>query len=358
MPSNEQPPKNERPDLAVAASWAFALLTEGVAAVMLWRFFLAPAGTWVAGAALVHLLAATGLFVAGGHGAAGRSGPRSRLRLFGVLTLFLPGMGIVGSLFLQLACDRWIRARGLVADFQTETAHQVIELPRPEDQMDLTAFFDAELSVQPVMDILAGHDENLKRGAIDTLRRIGTREAVNVLKKCLTDDNPEVRYHAHSALTRLEESHTRRIGSAQKALDASTDQPAAHAAYAARCAAYGDSGLLDRDSQHHYVEMARGAYLAAHRLGADDADLLMELGRLEMIIGCNDDAADRFREVLSRDPGNPQALLGLAEACFNTSDVSGLHAVTQKMQSARIGTGLPVQEEILIKFWSAPQSEA
>lgn len=342
--------------LPAAVFWFTAMVMEGVAGFLFYAFVKHSNQGWCAAAAICHLAAAAILLALSGYSRGGvNSIGRFRIRFYGVLVFFLPLMGLVGCLILQLVCGRWIRPRGLVEDFQAETEQRVIEPERHETQMDLKAFLDEELAVQPVMDILAGHDDNLKRGAIETLRRIGTVEAVNILKKCLSDGSPEVRYNAHAALTRLDESQTRQIKSAQQRLDAGVRQAEDLYRYGKRCAAYGESGLLDDDTQRHYFQMAREALVAANKKGLDETRLMLDLGRLEMNLGAYGDASVQFRGVLSREPGNPHALIGLAEVCYTSGDATGLKAVVEQIRDSVSVEPESVSEGILLNFWVSPQ---
>ncbi len=302
-----------------------------------------------------HLAAAAVLALGGHFGMRAVPVKRFRMQLYALLVLFIPALGLVGGLSLQLLCDRWIRTRGLVEDFQAETAHRVIEPVQPEAQTSLNSFLEEALTVQPVLDILAGHDDNLKRGAIDTLRRIGTPEAVHVLKKCLSSDSPEVRYNAHTALTRLDALHAHRIKTAQQALENHSDQADANLQYARRCVAYGESGLLDADTRLHYIKMARNGFMRATEMGSDDIGLILELGRLEMILDAHDQAVSRFEVVLSRDPGNGRALLGLAELYFSSQDATNLQAIARRLDGIKTGEAHSVQETIMINFWASTQ---
>ena len=54
---------------------------------------------------------------------------------------------------------------------------------------------------------MSGDDNDLKRGAINTLQRIGSPEAISILKQSLSDVSPEIRHYAHIALTRLDEAY-------------------------------------------------------------------------------------------------------------------------------------------------------
>jgi hypothetical protein len=312
--------------------------------------------SWPA-AAVCHIGAAAMLLALGFSRQESVTRDRYRARLYGLLVLFLPLMGLVGSLILQLACERWIRARGLVEDFQEETAHRVIEPVRLDIQKDLTTYFDEELAVQPVMDILAGHDDDLKRGAIDTLRRIGTPEAVTVLKKCLADTSTEVRHNAHTALTRLDETFVGAIRAAKQRLDTGVPGAADRLRYAETCLDYAKSGLLDDDTRRHYLQMARDAYLAARATGPADTERIMNLGYLEIQLGGFDRAVAHFQSILDKDPGNVKALIGLAEAHYTHGDARGLQTAARRMQTARIAGVESASEGILLHFWAGSPKE-
>ncbi|WP_319523576.1 HEAT repeat domain-containing protein [Breoghania sp.] len=348
---NNGTPRGE--SLRTVLAWTGAVLLDGVA-VCLVVSIASGAGRWVWIAATACHFGAAGVLLAFGFSrreAATRD--RYRARLYGFLVLFLPVMGLVGSLILQLACERWICAHGLVEDFQEETAHRVIEPPRLDLQKDLTTYFDEELAVQPAMDILAGFDDDLKRGAIDTLRRIGTPEAVTVLKKCLSDKSTEVRHNAHTALTRLDETFVAAIKTAKKRLDTGVSETAGRLRYAKKCLDYAKSGLLDESTRRHYLLMARDSFLAVR--GADmaaETERILNLGHLEIQLGGFDQAVAHFQSVLDKDPGNVKAMIGLAEAHYTHGDGKGLQTVAHRMQSARTTSAESASDGILLHFWA------
>lgn len=341
----------------IAGLWLGAATLEGSAVFLAWHAAVSGGQEygWWAGTMICHLLSA-GVLLTMGFGkrspAKALSRDQYRARLYGWLSMALPVMGLIGSLILQLVCDRWIRARGLVEDFQAETEHRVIEPQRIDVQKDLKDYLDEELSVQPVMDILAGTDDNLKRGAIDTLRQIGTTEAIVILKKCLTDTSPEVRYSAHTALTRLDETYIKAIKAATASFVSGRPTPAHHLDYARQCLRYGQSGLLDEDTRHHYLQMARDAFMAAQAKGGWDTALALDLGRLEILLGAYDDAAVHFQSILDRDTRNVNALIGLAEVHYSRGDAKGLKAIARQMGAALPMDVDSVNEGILLHFWA------
>ena len=350
--------ESRREALSKALAWMGAILLEG-AAFCLVAWIVYGAGRWIWIAVVVCHLAAAGMLLAFGFS---RKVPmtrdRHRARLYGLLVLFLPVMGLLGCLILQLAYDRLIRAHGLAEDFQDETEQRVIEAKGLEIKKDLTTYFDEELAVQPVVDILAGYDDDLKCGAIDTLRRIGTPEAVTILKKCLSDASPEVRHNAHTALTRLDETFVQAIKEARKPLDAGEPKAVHHLRHAGYCIDYANSGLLDSDTRRYYLEMARNAYLAARETGASDTEQTLKLGRLELQLGHFDQAAGHFQSILTGEPGNATALIGLAEVHYTRGDAVQLQTVVRHMRNAGRTGEESVNDGILFHFWTSLPKEA
>ncbi len=339
--------------------WLGAVLLEGVA-VWLVVWILSGAGQWAWIAAIACHLGAAGVLLAFGFNRKKVfTKNRHRARLYGLLVLFLPVMGLIGCLVLQLVCDRWVRAHGIVKDFQDETAQRVIEAKGLDIQKDLTAYFDEELAVQPVLDILAGYDDDLKRGAIDTLRRIGTPEAISILKKCLSDSSTEVRHNAHTALTRLDETYVHAIKDAKKPLEAGEPKAVHHLRHAGHCIEYAKSGLLDNDTRRYYLEIARESYLAAREAGASNSELNLNLGRLELQLGNFDQATDYFQSILDEDPNNVTALVGLAEVHYTRGDAGRLQAVVRRMKTADADTvgETSVNDGILLHFWTSLPKE-
>lgn len=107
------------------------------------------------------------------------------------------------------------------------------------------------LEVLPAADALLSNDPALKRGAIETLARIRTSESIGWILRARTDPDPEVRFYATSALTRLKSEFETGVRAAEReAVLHPGDQTLRLAIHRVRFE-YAASGILDgpaRDS--------------------------------------------------------------------------------------------------------------
>ncbi len=112
--------------------------------------------------------------------------------LVSLFTLTLPGIGLYGCFMAILLSKTVIRNKGLAHDL--EKNDYIPPLVPNEKIGNRNTFIEQELGVEPIVDILRGTDSGLKRGAIKVLGNLQSREAVTLLRKCLKDPDPEIRF--------------------------------------------------------------------------------------------------------------------------------------------------------------------
>ncbi len=61
------------------------------------------------------------------------------------------------------------------------------------------------LDVQPIQDILTGKNAAHKRNALSKIAKNPDKRSIKLLRSCLLDENPDIRFYASSALSRIEE---------------------------------------------------------------------------------------------------------------------------------------------------------
>jgi hypothetical protein len=154
--------------------------------------------------------------------------------------------------------------------------------------------------VLPAVDALLSRDPALKRGAIEALARLRSPEAIRWIFRARADKDPETRFFATSALTRLKRDFEAAIHSAEKE---AVSKPGVQAAQLAvpriRCE-YAASGILDPKTRDAVFEECRLQLRPAAERGLDALRLLYRVERL----------LDRERalEVLDRlDQADPSA---------------------------------------------------
>ena len=206
-------------------------------------------------------------------------------RIAALFSFFLPLIGLFGISVTLFSARVIMKSYGLAEDYKEkayEGAGTDIDLPT-----DITEFLYDEIDVHPIADILSGDDMEMKRGAVNLLRRIGSAEAVSLLRKSLSDASAEVRFYAHTALTRLEEDYADALDKAKFRAER-YDSPQSHAELASTYRNYARSGLPEVNMQEH-----------------------------SMVLSC-----EHWRIAVSKDQENKDYLMRLAEACAESKEFS------------------------------------
>lgn len=175
---------------------------------------LSPLG--MGGVLACHLGAALVAFFAVPKGA----GWTSRKRLWGeplaLWTLVLPGVGwlLVGLLMLEQAIEKSRRGNvGSGAVLPEEVFEEQVFSP---DASQMRRLYEEAVDVLPAVDALLGEDPELKRGAIETLSRIRTPQAIARILLARKDPSDEVRFFATSALTRIKDEFENAVKAAER----------------------------------------------------------------------------------------------------------------------------------------------
>jgi len=267
-----------------------------------------------------------------------------RLYYFSHLTawigFFMPMIGLFGCLCVYVSIIGFIKSKGLAEDYQEETSYKVEEDPLPESVKNHEAFLSNELDVEPIRDILSSDDPDMKRGAVDYLGRIGTPEAVRILKNCLADDSPEVRFMSHTMLGRIDEKHMRRIKTIQSELSkaSSEDQPALQEKLGYAYKAYADSELMEISTRDYYLKQSEEAYMANLKLTkSDDPNILFTLAQIYTTLNESDNAKFYFEKAFKSGLEVDaymlalRAMVGLAEWLYKEFHYNKLIELVKKM---------------------------
>jgi len=307
------------------------------------------AGSLHAAAALVFVIPAVFLRVPADHA------PQFRFlsALTGCLTLFLPLMGIVGCAVTYMAV-RWVlKPKGLVGDYALSADYTVRAIPDWCDDEDPRKLVSDELCIEPFLDILSGPDEDMKLGALNMLGRMGTPEAVRLLKRCLTDPSPEVRLQAHSTLAKLDEKYVTGIKEARERVNTGSTDPSRDLFELGKVyTVYAHSGLLEKEIQEHYLNLARSAYEDGFQRSPSDPDVLMELGRLRLETGDIHGAAKCFERGLKDDRTRVQSFLGLCRIFYDRGDLKTVGKLVRRVGSHRKWHAENATDQQLFQFWT------
>lgn len=331
---------------------AFSL--EGAALAMVFVLPWSPAVNWTL-AGLVHLLAAGAFFIFPKR-PRGLSGLGYYLpRLAGIITLFMPVAGPLGAFCSVVGAKILLKSQGLAHDYEGHD-YRGDTLMEELDAMSSDEVLQDEVSIQPIIDILAGEDVNLKRGAISVLRRLGTPESIHLLKQSLTDDVPEVRFYAHTALSKLEEESVTLLQRAERKAKAGTPEDRKALVLAYRD--YAASGLPEQSMLDHYQQSAYDMGTRVMFELPGDIELTMAVAGLALLRGDYDVAEGFFWNLLHLGTGTMEAYLGLGRIRFEQGDYLGLGHLMQQMQQAKVP---PSDDPEVVKrftLWTAPEAAA
>jgi len=263
--------------------------------------------------------------------------------LTGWISFFMPVIGLYGCLSVYFSIVTFVATKGLAEDYQEETSRVVEDDQLPDSVKDHEAFMSNELNVEPIRDILIGDDQDMKRGAVDYLGRVGTPEAVRMLKQCLADDNPEVRFMSHTMLGRIDEKHVKRIKNLQNDLEKASieDHAILHEKMGYCYKAYSDSQLLELSTRDYYLRQSEQCYQANLSLTKiNDPNILFTLAQIYKMLNEHENAKKYFEiarlSALENDAFMLalRSIIGLSELLYKDSLYSEMIALIKTMPDA------------------------
>lgn len=132
-----------------------------------------------------------------------------------LLVLLLPGLGWAIGAWLLLTQGHAQHDKDAYR-FDEETAEDVNPLAGAGSPQAVRRELADALDVLPAVDALLSRSADLKRGAIETLGRIRSAEAIGWIIKARSSGDPETRFYATTALTRLKRDFETAAAAAQK----------------------------------------------------------------------------------------------------------------------------------------------
>lgn len=377
-----------RAGLKLAICFAIAFALETTALVVLFGNDDRHAWTWLM-AGMLHFLAAASFnifrhrpYALGGLG-------YFLPRMSALLTFFIPGLGLIGIFSAVVAAKLIMRSKGMAEDYEKKEFYisEVQELMELEDHQD---FLRDELNIQPIVDIIKGDDVELKRGAIRVLKRMGNAESVALLRQCLTDPVPEIRFYAHTALDRLEESYNQMLQEAEDSASWGEGKDLKQLAKA--YLKYARSGLVEKEENmaegfkdvereamqasgegfkdladaylkyvrtglpeqgvlNHYLLRAANAATQAREKIPQDMDLVRTLAEISLELHDYDSARNYYSEMFKSGEMPVESSLGLCRVLYDTGDMKSLKKCINHMQNVEIPEGTPQEIVDQFEFW-------
>lgn len=359
MPYTSSPDKTRQMARGILSSlrvlWpGIAYESAGSALLALWLGGGEPWG--ITGFAL-HIAAAWSIWMERpGKPADGNPQIEARRHVFtlaAMIVAFFPGIGLLG-LAVAMSIKARSRRKGLVEVLSGEmhSTYKTLGIERVEDLED---FLVKESSVEPIREILQGSDAGLKRGAISFLGGMHSPLCVELLKESLSDANPEVRFYAHAAMTKIDDAFSQGIKEAEAALE-ENDAPC-FTALGTACLRYANSGIVEEVMRAQFLEKARAAFKGAAELSPEDHSLQIRLGYLHLEMGEYANAQKCFERVPEDAPGFVDAALGLCKVFYDIRDFDSLYLLRRRLSLANC-TECDPAKRIAYTFWSHSKGDA
>jgi len=174
----------------------------------------------------------------------------------GLISLLVPGAGwaAAGWLVLDNAKAPYDKDAYIFHDEMDDDANPTAAMG--EQQTIAVAMADAH-DVIPAVDALLSGSSALKRGAIETLARIQTAEAIGWIQKARSESDPEVRFYATTALTRLKHEFETAIHAAEREVFAAPSEIPPQISLQRVRYEYAVSGMLEGDASTTLLEECR-----------------------------------------------------------------------------------------------------
>ncbi|MBA2286927.1 MAG: HEAT repeat domain-containing protein [Ktedonobacteraceae bacterium] len=210
-----------------------------------------------------------------------------------------------------------------------------------------------DLEIQPLIDVLAASDPDMKRAAVAVLSRQINPEGIQLLRQLLADVEPDIRSDASIALTRLEEKLASELN-ASLALWVVNPDPQRTLSLVDQYYAYACSNVLDEISQKCYLAKACDLLQQYITQDSTKADVWLKLARIRQLLGETVEAMQDVRTALQLHPLSEEAYQLAMELAFR------LHEWGLLISLAHEGLRtLPAASEVrtTLQWWVALQQE-
>lgn len=238
-------PERTSADLRFFTLWCLAGVCEAplLALILGWP----PAGVSVFQGACLHVLAAILIFLAPPPGRGYFLPTRHWGEGLGTLTLLLPAAGwALSGVFVFLNGRAPFDKDAYIFDEPEEEDANVPAGTENAGSME-RELADA-MDVIPAVDALLSGVPGLRRGAVETLSRIQTPEAISWLQRVRGETDPELRFYATTALTRLKHDFDLAVSAAEKEVYSSPGELAPRVSLQRIRFEYAASGMLDEEA--------------------------------------------------------------------------------------------------------------
>lgn len=274
-------------------------------------------------------------------------------RLMALFTLFMPGIGLLGTSMTLFFSQIFMTSHGIAEEYKEKAFESgLLEVDLPDD---INAFLYEELDIHPIADILAGDDVGMKRGAVNLLRRIGSAEAVSLLRKSLADENAEVRFYSHTALARMEEDYSHLLDKAEIRTQ-KYNSAQSHAELGAVYRNYANSGLPEINIQEHSMKLSCENWKIACEMSPDNKDYLMRLAEIYIESHKLAEAVKIYKGTQDNPDFELESRLGICRAYFEMGNFIALFHEVETMRAIPALESSDPFKTVVYNFWMSGDS--
>ncbi len=271
--------------------------------------------------------------------------------LCGLMTLFLSLIGIMGITISFLLVKFILKKKGHFTTSIDPLENIDEESPLLENITDANTLLKEETNIEPIMDILNGDDPALKRGAINLLRQMGSKEAIHLLKKSISDSNEEVRFYTSAALKKLNDAYIQQMKKAKEKTEVENPSAFHFQKLGEVCKKYAESGLCDQSARDYYLGLAKKSFIETLSLDPENIEITASLGYVCMEMKEYEEAEKYFKKATSIKPDHADALLWLCQLYYEKWDLKALVENLQGMNPI-YHSETKDPNRMLLNFWT------
>lgn len=315
---------------STAAGAAFLMLAAATAAIEIGLLVLLRSSPdlWML-AVGVHLAACAVLAV----GALLRNDDRDEHRLIQILAATLPFFGPVAPVMMLLVYPVYLRFRATATPFETWYRELFPETERFLSAQIYQSIIRHEVprgDYSPVvsyMDVMRHGAVAQRIAVVATVARNFRPVFAPVLKQALSDDNPEVRVQAATAIAKLTDDFISRVQRLEVDVAAAPKDTSRLRDLASAYDEYAYTGILDAAMEQNNRMRALQLWIAYCEMEPDDRESSLAVGRLLMRLERYKLAAQWLERAFAEGRASRQAVLWYMEVLFEMGRTDALRAL-------------------------------
>ena len=268
-------------------------------------------------------------------------------------TFFLPFIGLLGTSISVLLVRFILKKKGYFSTTEDPLENDDKDPLLFENMSDMYTLVKEETNIEPIMDIINGDDPALKRGAINLLRQMGSKEAIHLLKKCISDPNEEVRFYTSAALKKLNDAYIQQLKKVKEKIAREKPSIPNLQELGEICKKYAESDLCEKSASDYYLSMAKNAFIEALILDHENVEITTNLGYVCMGLKEYEEAEKYLKRVVTINPDHADALLWLCRLYYEKWDLNALVENLQNIDTVYHSESTDPRNRVLLDFWTS-----